>query len=115
MTPFPTMYELFSIGWGEPDLREQWKNASPQVRAQLLAADEFRPYEPDPTRTHTPASPYGAEWYGSAEDICRVHAALQADAVGAAAPVKDILPPSPASSSTGSGLYRRQGRRPAGR
>ena len=25
MTPFPTMHELFSIGWGEPDLREQWK------------------------------------------------------------------------------------------
>jgi hypothetical protein len=23
MTPFPTMYELFSIGWGQPDLRSQ--------------------------------------------------------------------------------------------
>ena len=34
---------------------------------------------------------YGAEWYGTADDICRVHAALQAAAVGAAAPVKDIL------------------------
>ena len=91
MTPFPTMHEMFSIGWGKPDLREQWREATPQVRAQLLAQTNSRPYEPDPARTSTPASAYGAEWYGSAADICRVHAALQAAAVGAAAPVKDIL------------------------
>jgi beta-lactamase class A len=92
MTPFPTMYELFSVGWGQPDLRSQWKQASsPQVRAQLLQQANSNPYQPDPTRAHAPASTYGAEWYGSAEDICRVHAALQADAVGAAAPVKQIL------------------------
>ncbi|GJF09452.1 hypothetical protein NGTWS0302_08390 [Mycolicibacterium cyprinidarum] len=91
MTPFPTMHELFSVGWGTPDLREQWKQASPQGRAQLLQQTNSRPYEPDPERTHTPASSIGAEWYGSAADICRLHAALQSAAVGAAAPVKDIL------------------------
>jgi len=91
MTPFPTMYELFSIGWGEPDLRNQWQHASPQVRAQLLQQVNSAPYQPDPERAHVPASSYGAEWYGSAQDICRVHTALQADAVGAAAPVRTIL------------------------
>lgn len=91
MTPFPTMYELFSVGWGKPDLREQWQHGSPQVRARLLAQANETPYEPDPTRAHTPASSYGAEWYGNAEDICRVHTALQSDAVGRAAPVKQIL------------------------
>ncbi len=91
MTPFPTMHELFSIGWGKPDLREQWKHAAPQVRAQLLEQTNSRPYEPDPVRTNTPASEFGAEWYGSASDICRVHAALQAAAVDEAAPVRDIL------------------------
>jgi beta-lactamase class A len=91
MTPFPTAHELFSVGWGKPDVREQWKQASPQVRAQLLEQTNSRPYEPDPERTHTPASPYGAEWYGTAADICRVHAALQAAAMGPAAPVRDIL------------------------
>lgn len=91
MTPFPTMYELFSVGWGKPDLREQWQHGSPQVRARLLAQANDTPYEPDPTRAHTPASSYGAEWYGNAEDICRIHTALQADAVGKAAPVKQIL------------------------
>jgi beta-lactamase class A len=91
MTPFPTTHELFSVGWGEPDLREQWKHASPQDRAQLLQQTNSLPYQPDPNRTHTPASPDGIEWYGSAADICRVHAALQATAVGKAAPVKQIL------------------------
>ena len=91
MTPFPTMYELFSVGWGQPDLRSQWEHGSPEVRAKLLARANSTAYQPDPTRAHTPASSYGAEWYGSAEDICRVHAALQADAVGQAAPVKQIL------------------------
>jgi len=95
MTPFPTMHEMFSIGWGEPDLRERWRNAVatrvPQARAQLLEQTNSRPYEADPARTHTPASTFGAEWYGSAEDICRVHAALQSGAVGAAAPVSDIM------------------------
>jgi len=91
MTPFPTTHELFSVGWGEPDLREQWKLASAQGRAQLLQQTNSRPYQPDPNRTHTPASPDGVEWYGSAADICRVHAALQAAAVGRAAPVKQIL------------------------
>lgn len=91
MTPFPTMHELFSVGWGEPDLREQWRQGTPQAREQLLEQTNSRPYQPDPTRTRTPASGFGAEWYASAEDICRVHAALQAAAVGEAEPVRQIL------------------------
>lgn len=91
MTPFPTMHALFQIGWGEPDLREQWKTADQRGRARLLADVSGRHYEPDPLRTHSPASAYGAEWYGTAEDICRVHAALQAIATGPAAPVREIM------------------------
>ncbi len=91
MTPFPTMHDLFSIGWGRPDLRQQWQKAGPAERAELLARVDSVPYEPDPTRAHVPASGYGVEWYGSAEDVCRVHAALQRLAVGEAAPVRQIL------------------------
>jgi beta-lactamase class A len=93
MTPFPTTHELFSIGWGRPNLREQWEkvSSSSAERAKLFKQTNSRPYDPDPQRTHTPASDIGAEWYGSADDICRVHAALQRSAVGAAAPVKQIL------------------------
>jgi beta-lactamase class A len=95
MTPFPTMYELFSVAWGQPDVREQWKNGTPEVRAAMLQDADSHVYKPDPFRAHVPASEFGAEWYGSAEDICRVHAALQAGAVGEAAPVKKILAASP--------------------
>jgi beta-lactamase class A len=92
MTPFPTMYELFSIGWGSPDLREEWKAATtPAARARVLEKANANPYQPDWTRAHTPASIIHAEWYGNADDICRVHTALQADAVGPAAPVRQIL------------------------
>ena len=48
------MYELFSVGWGQPDLRDQWKQGSQQVRAQLLAQANSTPYQPDPTRAHSP-------------------------------------------------------------
>lgn len=91
MTPFPTMRQIFSVGWGNPDIRDRWKSATPQDRAVLLREANSRPYEPDPQRTHAPGSAYGAEWYGTAEDICRVHAALQRDAVGPAAPVREIM------------------------
>ena len=69
MTPFPTTHELFSVGWGKPNLRDQWKKVSTSStgRAQLFEQTNARPYDPDPARTHTPASDIGAEWYGSAE------------------------------------------------
>ena len=49
MTPFPTMYELFSVGWGQPDLREPvgaWITASPCPAA---GAGEFHSL---PTRSN---------------------------------------------------------------
>ena len=91
MTPFPTMREMFSIGWGNPDVRTQWKAAGPADRTALLREANARPYEPDPQRSHSPGSAYGAEWYGTAEDICRIHAALQHNAVGPATPVRAIM------------------------
>lgn len=95
MTPFPTMHQLFSVGWGEPDLRDEWRQGSHQERVALLRQTDSRPYEPDPARTHTPASKDGIEWFGSAADICRLHVALQASAVGEAAPIKQILSATP--------------------
>jgi len=95
MTPFPTMYELFSVAWGRPDVREQWQRSTEQERAAMLEEANSRTYQPDPMHAHVPASQYDAEWYGTAEDICRVHVALQASAVGAAAPVRKILDASP--------------------
>lgn len=91
LTPYPTMHSIFSVGWGQPDVREQWMRADKAGRDALLAQADQRPYDPDPLRTQTPASNIGAEWYGTAADVCRVHVALQAAAVGVAAPVRDIM------------------------
>lgn len=102
MTPFPSTYELFAIGWGKPDVREEWKTATPAHRAEMLAHTRALPYEPDPLLNRTPASPYGIEWYGTPMDICRVHAALQAAARGPAAPVRDILSATPGIELDGS-------------
>lgn len=95
MTPFPTAHELFSIGWGKPDVRDEWRSATPERRAEMLAHTRTVPYQPDPMLTRVPASPYGIEWYGTPMDICRVHAALQRAATGPAAPVRDILAATP--------------------
>jgi beta-lactamase class A len=89
------MYEMFSVAWGQPDVREQWQRSTAQERAAMLEEANSRTYQPDPMHAHVPASKYDAEWYGNAEDICRVHVALQAGAVGAAAPVRKILDASP--------------------
>lgn len=102
MTPFPSTYELFAIGWGKPDVREEWKTASPAHRAEMLEHTRAVPYEPDPMLNRTPASPYGIEWYGTPMDICRVHAALQSAAHGPAAPVRDILSATPGIELDGS-------------
>lgn len=96
MTPFPTMHELFSIGWGLPDVRQQWKDATtPQQRAEILADADARDYKGDEQRRTTPAAKYRVEWFGSAEDICRVHVALQKIATGPAAPIRDMLAAEP--------------------
>ena len=31
LTPFPTTHQMFSVGWGTPDLREQWKTGPPRT------------------------------------------------------------------------------------
>ena len=95
MTPFPTMYELFSVAWGRAGYARAVEAGHAAGPRSLLQQANSRIYQPDPMRAHVPASEYGAEWYGSAEDICRVHVALQAGAVGKAAPVKQILAASP--------------------
>ena len=42
MTPFPTMYELFSVGWGQPDLREPVEAGDPAGPRPATGAGEFR-------------------------------------------------------------------------
>ena len=93
MTPFPTITSCSRLAGvsricGRSGRRSLLFDGP---RAQRSAQTNSRPYDPDPDRDPHLASDIGADWYGFAADICRVHAALQASAVGAAAPVKQIL------------------------
>ena len=53
MTPFPTMYELFSIGWGKPDLRSQWQHGVTASPCSAADAGEF-----DSLRTRSDPRPH---------------------------------------------------------
>ncbi|WP_156388290.1 MULTISPECIES: serine hydrolase [unclassified Rhodococcus (in: high G+C Gram-positive bacteria)] len=87
LTPFPTTREFFLLGWGLPDLREQWRGADTQTRRDILASIETRTIDSQPVDAATadldyegivtrPGTPDGVEWFGSANDICRAYAAL---------------------------------------
>ena len=108
---------LGRLGQARPARAVEERGPAPQARAQLLEQTNSRPYQPDPARTHTPASAYGAEWYGNAADICRVHAALQAAADGAAAPVTrhPVRDPRHRPRHDEVAVHRREGRKPARR
>ena len=100
MTPFPTMHELFSVGWGTAGSSRTVEAGRQQGRAQLLQQTNSRPYEPDPNRTHTPASDSAPSGTAAPPTSAGVHAALQKSAVGEAAPVRTSCPPSRESIST---------------
>ncbi|MGB3770153.1 MAG: serine hydrolase [Rhodococcus sp. (in: high G+C Gram-positive bacteria)] len=87
LIPFITTREFFILGWGRPDLRDQWRDADTQTRRTILAniADRTIDSNPtDPAATNLdydglvtrPGGPDDVEWFGSANDICRAYAAL---------------------------------------
>ena len=92
MTPFPTMREIFAVGWGNPDVREQWKTAdSPQRRAVLLQEANSRPYEPDPQRTHAPVRPTGPSGTAAPRTSAACTRPFSTTPSAPAAPVRDIM------------------------
>lgn len=87
LVPFLTTREFFLLGWGRPDLREQWRDAGTQARRNILADIETRTIDSRPLDPATadldyealasvPGTPDDIEWFGSADDICRAYAAL---------------------------------------
>ncbi len=103
LIPLPTTREFFIIGWGpDASLRERWRaaaaSAHPEAerRAVLAEADTRSLDGVDMTALmDTPRAPGGIGWYASAADICRAHVALQRQATGAAAPIREILAQNP--------------------
>ena len=117
MTPFPTMHELFSVGWGEPDLREQWKHASPAGPGAAAAADEFPPV-PTGSEPHAHA---GVSRRRRVVWQCRRHlpgarrAAGGGGRQGRAGQADPLSHPGYRSGQGEVVLHRREGRKPARR
>lgn len=77
LTPFPSTREFFQIGWGDPSLLEQWRDADADQRRALLDRIATAPLEV--TAAEIDANPVwleGVEWFASARDLARVHLAL---------------------------------------
>ena len=53
------MREIFAIGWGNPDVREQWKSAAPADRGALLEQANSRPTNRIRNARTPPARPTG--------------------------------------------------------
>lgn len=77
LTPFPSTREFFRIGWGDPSLRDQWRDGDAQQRRALLDGIATAPLEM--TAAEVDARPVwrdGVEWFASPSDLARVHLAL---------------------------------------
>lgn len=78
MAPFPSTREMFQIGWGKPEYLEAWTTGTEEEQRALLESLERQPIGPhDVAVGGDPLWPHGVEWFASAEDIARVHRALQ--------------------------------------
>lgn len=96
LVPFPTTREVFTLGWGAPDVLERWAGAGAEQRRALL--EEIPPDlggvgAADVT---TPVWPQGVGWSASAQDVCRAHVGLQelAEQPGLE-PVREVLAENP--------------------
>ncbi|TDD69482.1 serine hydrolase [Jiangella aurantiaca] len=78
--PFLTTREFFTVGWGQPDLRDDWALAGAAGRARLLAALPAGPLRVTGRDIDDPAWESGVDWFGSALDVCAAQAALHANA-----------------------------------
>ncbi|WP_315771752.1 serine hydrolase [Rhodococcoides kroppenstedtii] len=87
LTPFLTTREFFLLGWGRPDGRAQWRDASTAERRQILAGIADRTIDSNPVDPATadldyvgiatrPATGDGIGWYASGSDLCAALASL---------------------------------------
>ncbi len=92
-TPFLSTRELFQLGWGVEDaVREQWKEADDDGRRALLEALPRGVLDIPAAAVTTPVWQQDLDWFATAEDLLRVHLALQERAATeAGTPLRDIL------------------------
>lgn len=96
LTPLPTTQQFFLLGWGAPEVREQWADADPGERAELLDQLPGDTSGLNPLAVTGTAWTDGVDWFFTGQEICAAHAELQQQAdTEAGAPVRDILSANP--------------------
>lgn len=109
LTPLPTTRQFFLLGWDAPELREQWADADPAGREQLLAQlpDDLARLRGNPFSVTQPAWPDGVDWFLTGEEICTAHAVLQEQAGSEPGePVRQILSANPGLPSPDGATYQ---------
>lgn len=96
LTPFLSTKELFTLGWGDPALREEWARADDAAKRALLDRIDAAPLAVGVTDVTTPVWQDGFDWFASATDIAAVHRALQQ--------TQDAEVPAIVSENPGAGL-----------
>lgn len=76
LQPFLTTRELFLLGWGAPEVLDQWEQADTETRRELLTElpDDLGAVPPE--AVSEPVWHEGADWFIPAQDLCEVHAQL---------------------------------------
>lgn len=77
LRPFLTTREMFLLGWGAPQVREQWAVAGTDTRRELLTELPDDLEAVDPAAISEPVWTDGVGWMVPAQDLCAVHAQLQ--------------------------------------
>ncbi|PYG01170.1 Beta-lactamase enzyme family protein [Georgenia satyanarayanai] len=77
LTPIVTTRELFQLGFTDPDLREQWATADTAGREEILAGLPGGEVAFDPALAQDVVWTDDLDWFATAHDLCRAHAALQ--------------------------------------
>ncbi|MGD8150320.1 serine hydrolase [Ornithinimicrobium sp. Y1694] len=103
VAPITTTKELFILGWGvDQEVRDRWRaagsvaGAGPDQRAAILDELPTDLADVDIASISTPVWQDGVDWLLTGEEICQVHARLQAQATTPAGePVRDILSANP--------------------
>src|SRR5699024_1558204 len=120
LRPFLTTRELFLLGWGAPEVLDQWEGADTETRRELLTQLPEDLDAVPPEAVTEPVWTEGADWLIPAQDLCEVHTHL-AD-LGPA--VRDMLGQNPGTrveaqaretpgikGGSGAGATRRRGYR----
>lgn len=109
LTPLLSTSQFFELGWAAPRLREQWGDADPARRAELVdeLSGDLSALRTNPFAVSEPAWTSGVGWFLTGEEICTAHAILREQASTAAGePVREILSANPGLFAPAEATYQ---------